>query len=942
MHFRTIRTLSLAVLMLASSPWVRADERKPQILDLKVETYTLPNGLQVILHEDHKTPIVSVNIWYKVGSKNEKAGRTGFAHLFEHLMFQGSKNHDNEYFGPLEQAGAQINGSTTEDRTNYYDTVPSNALELALWLESDRMGFLLPALTQAKLDNQRDVVKNERRQRVDNEPYGQASERLDAALYPADHPYHHSVIGSMADLSAASLDDVSAFFRTYYSPNNASLCLAGDFNPAEAKKLIAKYFAPLPKGPEVAKLKPSVPKLAESKHLTMTDAVKLPRAQLVWPTVPNGHPDEQALDILAAVLGGLHKENRLFLALMYHHQLAAQVSAAHPTQSLSGVFQVSISARPGEKLDELVKIADAEIERLKTDGPTDDEVLKAQNERESDLITGLQSETVRADFLNQYNVVFGDPMAYKAEMVRLFAVKPADVKRVANQYVTGHRVRLDVLPGAPAERAPESTVDASKQTPLVMPKTEVVKDTFDRSVMPEVGPAPKFTPPRVERRKLSNGLELLVVQRHDLPILTLHLVVRGGEDLEPKGKGGVASLTASLLTEGTKNRDSLAIAGALAEIGTTLSASGGLESSTVTLTTLTKHTERALELFTDVLMNPTFPEKELQRLIKQRVARLEARLDQPQEIARLVFRRLLYGLDHPYGRPDQGTVKSVQGLTRDDVVDFHKRVFLPNNAALVVVGDTTPDAIQNVLESALKGWKSAEVPSHAIPEPPASKPLSVYLVDKPAAAQSMLYVGQVGEPRNTPDYFPLQLLNTVLGGQFNSRVNLNLREDKGYTYGAQTAFVYRHGRGPFVAVTPVATKDTKAAIAELMKELKDIVGPRPVKADELAFAKGNLIKGFPGEFETTGHVASTLDELVMYRLPDDYYNSYQAKIEAVTLADVERVAKRDLHPESMIVLVVGDRSKVEKELKTLPFAKIVTVLDVEGNPVTEKGQNAAE
>ncbi|MDR3638132.1 MAG: pitrilysin family protein [Isosphaeraceae bacterium] len=924
---------ALAVATLVAGASARADERQPQIPDLKVETYTLPNGLEVILHQDHKTPIVAVNLWYKVGSKNEKTGRTGFAHLFEHLMFQGSKNHDTEYFGPLEQVGAQINGSTTEDRTNYFETVPSNALERALWLESDRMGYLLPALTQEKLDNQRDVVKNERRQSVDNVPYGQSEEKLLELLYPPGHPYHHSVIGSMADLSAASLQDVSAFFRTYYSPNNASLCIAGDFDPAETKRLVAKYFGSFPRGPEVAKLPPQVPTLPESKHFTMTDAVSLPRAQLVWPTVPNGHPDEQALDILAAVLGGLPKENRLYRALMYDRQLAARVQASHPTNQLAGVFEIELSARPGQKLDELIRLADAELERLRTDGPTDTEVLKAQNERESQLVIGLESETTKADFLNQYNVVFGDPMAYKREMVRLFAVTAADVKRVANQYLKGHRIRLDVLPGPPAQRAPESEVDRSKQTPVEMPKLAAVKDEFDRSVMPKLGPTPRFTPPKVERRTLSNGLELLVVERHDLPILTLNMVVRGGETLEPKGREGVASLTASLLTEGTTTRDSLALAGALAEIGTSLHANGGLESSSVTLTTLTKHTEKALDLFSDVVLNPTFPEREIKRLKVQRLARLQARLDQPQEIAKLVFRRILYGLGHPYGRPDLGTPKSVQAITRDDVVAFHKRLYLPNNAALIAVGDTTPSALAAALEKSLKTWKPGEAAKEVLPEVPASRPLTVYLVDKPAAAQSMLYVGAVGLPRSTPDYFPLEVLNAALGGQFSSRINLNLREDKGYTYGAHSAFVFRQGPGPFVTVAPVQTDVTKAALVELMKELNDVVGPRPIAAKELEFAKERLIKGFPSEFETTGHVADTLDDLVVFRLPDDYYESYEAKVEAVSLADAERVAKKYLKPAEMAVLVVGDRAKIEKPIKELPFAKVVQFLDIEGKPL---------
>ena len=933
--------VATAALAIGASAQARGDDRKPQIPDLKVETYSLPNGLEVILHEDHTTPVVGVNLWYKVGSKDEKEGRTGFAHLFEHLMFQGSKNHDSEYFGPIEKVGAQINGSTNTDRTNYFENVPSNALELALWLESDRMGFLLPALTQEKLDNQRDVVKNERRQRVDNVPYGQAMETLLRALYPKDHPYHHSVIGSMADLSAAGLEDVSAFFRTYYSPNNASLCIAGDFRPDEAKKLVEKYFGPLPKGPEVAKIPPQVPTLSAPQHITMTDNVSLSRAQLAWPTVPRGHADEQALDVLATVLGQLDKENRLFRALMYDRQLAAGVSAYHPASSLSGIFAVVLNARPGQKLDELVTIADAEIERLKAEGPTADEVLKAQNTQESQLVVGLQSAGRKADFLNNYNVEFGDPLAYKGEMVKLFAVTPDDVKRVANTYLTANRVRLDINPGPQTPRPAEVEVDRGSQAPAASPKVAEVKDDFDRTVMPKVGPNPEFTPPPVVRRKLSNGLEVLVAERHELPILTLNLVAKGGETLVPDGKEGLASMTAALMTEGTTSRDALELAGELSEIGASVDANGGLESSTLSLTTLTKHTDKALALYTDVLLRPSFPEKELNRLRLQRLAALRARMDNPTAIAGVVFPRLLYGQEHPYGRPDLGTPKTVQGLTRDDVAAFHKRLFVPNNASLIVVGDVTPDAAVAMLEAALQDWKPGEAVEQTLPEPPSSRPVTIYLVDKPGAAQSVLAVGQVGVPRSTADYFPLTVMNAILGGQFSSRINLNLRENKGYTYGARSSFAFRQGPGPFEAGGSVKTDVTKEALVELVKEITDITGPRPILDIELAFAKDRIIRGFPNRFETTFGVAGTLAELVIYKLPADYFSTYQSKVEAITKADIDRVARKYLDPSKMTILVVGDRAKVEPTLKTLPFAKVINSVDVDGNPIPPAPEGAS-
>jgi zinc protease len=916
--------------------------RQPRIPILKIEKYSLANGLIVILHQDHTTPVVSVNVRYKVGSKDEKAGRTGFAHLFEHMMFQGSQHHDQDYFLPLEKLGAEVNGGTTEDDTSYYETVPANALELALWLEADRMGFLLPSMTQDRLDNQRDVVKNERRQTVDNVPYGQAEEAALRGLYPPDHPYHHSVIGSMADLSAARLEDVAAFFRTHYVPNNALLCIAGDFEPVQARRWVERYFGPLPHGPEpVPARAPNVPHLDAPKHVVLTDAVSLPRTQLIWPTVPTKHRDEPALDVLAAILGELPKENRLFRTLMYDRQLAAQVGASHPTHLLTGTFEIDLYARPesgpqpGQQLAELIKLTDAEIERLQKDGPTAVEVRKAQNQRESGLIMGFQSVTHKASMLNTYLAVFGDPLGYRTELEKIFAVTPEDVKRVARQYLGPKRLQLDVLPGPPTPRPAEGAVDAARQAPLASPPVPHIDDDFDRSKMPPLGPTPRYTPPRFERRQLGCGLELRIVERHELPIVTFDLVVKSGETLAPKGKEGVASLTLNLLDEGTAARDALQLAGELAEIGSALAGAGALEASSVSLTTLARHLERALDLYADVILHPAFPEKELQRLKIQRLAHLKARADDPEQTALAVFPRLIYGLEHPYGRPDLGTPATVQSITRDDVAAFYKRIMVPGNAVLVVVGDVQPDHITAALES-----RFASLPAGPVPPPPfvlpppsaaASRSRTLYLIDKSAAAQSVLTVGQVGVARKSPDFYAVTLMNAILGGQFASRINMKLREEKGYSYGAQSSYAFWKGPGPFEAGGTVQTAVTSDALVELFKELTDITGRRPVTDDELSFAKDRLIRGFPNRFETTFGVASQVAVLVADELPDDEFLHYQERIEAVTSAEVNRVARKYITPETMSVLVVGDASKIEKSLQSLPFVQGIQRLDTEGN-----------
>jgi zinc protease len=953
---------AIGVALLASAP-TRAGDRQPQIPELKVEKFRLQNGLDVLLLEDHTSPSVAVNIWYNVGSKNESRGHTGYAHLIEHLMFLGSEHFDHRFRVPLEKLGALVNATTNIDRTNYFETMPSNGLELALWLESDRMGYLLPALTQAKLDNERNVVKNERRQRIDDVPYVQSTETMLAILTPADQPDHHNVAGSMADLSAASLADISDFVRAYYSPNNASLAIVGDFKTPEVKKWVEKYFGPLRAGPKVRKLAPNRLMIERSRFIARTERVSEARTQFSWNTVESGHDDEAALHILAAVLGQLSRQNRLYRALVAEKQVAVQVSAASNHTQIGGSFVVTLSARPGHSLDELVKLADVQIERLKQNGPTEDEVAKAQNASESNLITGLQSATQLADLLNANNVTYGSPTAYVGRFKKLFAVTPADVKRIANKHLTGGRVRLDINPGDPAHSSGGAVADRrpARTTPPKTPRSiQTVPnqaesdngpagagalasaitpvDRLDRSKPPEVGPNPKFTPPPIVRRKLSNGLEVMVVERHHAPTLTLRLICRGGENVAPPGKEGLAALTAHLLTEGTQSRNATNIAGELSAIGATLSTNANLELSGLALSTLSRHEAKAIALFADMLVHPSFPENDLVRIRAQRIAVLARRRDSAPGIASVVFRKLLFGSGHPYGRSE--TIASVKGLSRDDAVRFYKQVFLPNNAALIVAGDTRADAITAKLEQALGGWQPGE-PAHAsYPDPPPPKATTVYLVDKPGAAQSHLTVGQVGVGRDTPDYFALLILNSVLGGQASGRLSLNLREEKGFSYGAQSSFSFRQGPGPFLASTAVETAVTRAALSELLKELKDISGSRPVTAEELAFAKGRLKSALPSRFDTARGQTTALNEMFLFRLPDDYFTSYESRIESVGLEAVARAAQKYIDHDHLTILVVGDRKVIEPKLKEMPFAQVIHVLDADGDPLTEVGSGA--
>ncbi|WP_165248865.1 M16 family metallopeptidase [Paludisphaera soli] len=934
---RPILCASFALVLCLGAAPARSQQAPPaarehEVPALAVEKYTLPNGLTVLLHEDRKTPVAAVHLWYKVGSKDEKPGRTGFAHLFEHLMFQGSKHHDRDYFEPLEQLGAEINGNTTEDRTVYFESVPSNATELALWLEADRMGFLIPAMTPAKLDNQRDVVKNERRESVENVPYGMADEALRRALYPEGHPYRHEVVGSMADLSAASLDDVSAFFRTYYAPDNAILCVAGDIDKAQVRTWIEKMFGPIPKGPAVERPKPSAPKLDGPKRITQTDRVSLPRAQLVWPTVPSHHPDEPALDVLASVLGGLDKENRLYRALMHDRRLAAEVGAQHPTLNLAGTFEVDLLAPPGGGLDEIVAIAREEIERLKRDGPTPEEVAKSRNARESGLILGLQSVLTKAEVFCLYEAVSGDPLGYRDELQRLFAVTPGDVKRVANQYLTDAFIRLDVVPGPAPERPAEAEAPRAPASPFE--PVQQARETEASTKIPGVGPPPEFTPPAFERRTLSNGLPVWIVPRRELPIVTFRLVVGAGETSAPTGKEGLGSLAVGLLDAGTKSRDSFQIAGDLAEIGASLELTCGLEWSAAGVTALLRHSDRALDVYADAVLNPTFPQDEVDRRKLLRLADIESRRDSADEVAEDLFRKLLFGGTHPYGRAQLGTQATVESITRADVAAFHDAHFTPTAATMIVVGDVEPDAIAATLEARFGGWKPRPAPPKVAPGPPAATPAgAVFVVDKPGAAQSVLAVGRLGVERKSPEVPALGVLNAIVGGQFSSRLNMNLREDKGYSYGVGSEFRSLRAPGWFEVRGSVQTDVTRESLLEIRRELADLHGPSPITEIEVESAKRRTAYGFPGRFESTFDVADQLSAIAAYDLPDDHLATYLRRIEAVKLDQIRRMADDYLKPDSMTTVIVGERAVIEPELRKLPDAAAVRHVDEDGEPV---------
>ena len=918
--------LFVTVLLLSASGFGQKNGDK--LPPLKLKEFQLKNGLRVLLHEDRSTPVVSVGVWYHVGSKDEVAGRTGFAHLFEHMMFQGSKNYNADYFTPLQEIGASINGTTNVDRTWYYETVPSNFLELALFMEADRLGGLLEAMTQEKLDNQRDVVKNERRQRVDNQPYGTAFEKIAEIMYPKPHPYNWTTIGSLEDLQAASMDDVKSFFRQYYVPNNTILILSGDYDEKQARGWIEKYFGPLTNGEPITRPNPAQPKLDKEIRTTVEDSVPLQRRYYAWHGVRAYAPDEPALDFLSFILSS-GRTSRLQSNLLYGKEMVANVFAGSGTNEIAGVFQIQATARPGKSLDDIEKEIDAEIARIKTTPPTAEEMSRALNSIESQTVFGMQTVLGKASQMATFAGYLGKPNWFQADLDRYRTVTPADVQRVANTYLTSNRLVMTYVPrsgeAARGQRAADRTTTAASNG-----KKEDPAIAEQAAKLPKGGPDPKFALPRIEKTKLSNGIDLWMVEQHELPIVSMNMVFRTGSANEPNDKTGVAGITSQMLDDGTATRSAADIVNQLQSIGASIDSGSGWDSTTVSLQTLTKNLEKGLDIYADVVQNPSFPANELESLRGRLLVGLRQQRANPNAISNVVYNKVLYG-DHAYGRTN--TEATVKAITRDDITSYYGSTYRPGNATLIVVGSFDKAALKAQVEKAFGGWKGGDGSAKDLGLPKSIEKAGIYLVDRPNSAQSIVSIGQVGIDRANPDYFPVVVMNSILGGGFTSRINMNLREDKGYTYGARSGFTFRRGAGPFAAGGDIQTAVTKEAIVEFMKELNDIRGGRPVTQKELDYNKQSLIRRYPAGFETVGQISNQLSNLVVYGLSDTYFNDYIAKVNSVTIGDVDRVAKKYLDPSRMAIVVVGDRKAIEPGLKELGYS--ITILDTEGKPISE-------
>ena len=894
----------------------RAPERAP--IAIPYQRFVLKNGLTLLVHEDHKAPIVAVNIWYHVGSKNERPGRTGFAHLFEHLMFNGSEHFNDDYFQPFERIGAtDQNGTTNEDRTNYFENVPTSALDIALWMESDRMGHLLGVIDTARVNEQRGVVQNEKRQ-GENEPFGKVDLLMTEATYPAGHPYSWSVIGSMEDLNAASVDDVKEWFRTYYGPNNAVIVLAGDITPDIARQKVEQYFGDIPATPPIAKQATWIAKRTGSHRELMQDRVPQARIYKEWNIPEYGAADADYLDLVTDVLAA-GKTSRLYKRLVYDEQTATDVSAYVDLREIGGQLVIRATAKPGGDLGRVERAIDQELARFIQSGPTASELRRVKTQSRANFIRGIErigGFGGKSDVLARNEVFTGSADHYLVTQRRIATATAADLKSAASRWLSDGEFALEVHP---------------------YPAFEAAASGADRTKLPEAGTPPDARFPAIARATLPNGLKIVLAERHSIPQVNLTLLLDAGYAADQFAAPGTASLALDMLDEGTTKRTALQISDTLSQLGAQLFTSSQLDVSRVALSSLKENLDPALDIFADVVLNPSFPQADFQRQQRQRLARIQREKVQPVQMALRVFPQLLYGTNHAYGNPltGSGTEESVSRMTRDDLVRFHRTWFKPNHATLVIVGDVSLAEIQPKLARLFSRWQRGEVPQKNVGTVADQQKPLVYILDRPGAEQSVILAADLAPPKANPHEYAIEAMTSLLGGQFTSRINMNLREAKHWSYGAFTFVWDARGQRPFIAYAPVQTDKTKESMIEVDRELRGILGPRPVTADELAKAQANLTLTLPGNWETMDAVQGSLEQMVTFGLDDHYYETYAQRVRALTIPDASGAAQEAIRPDHLVWVVVGDRAKIEPGIRELNFGEI-RFLDADGKPLASR------
>ena len=932
-------------------------------VDIPHETFTLDNGLRVIVHEDRKAPIVAVSVWYNVGSKDEPRGRTGFAHLFEHLMFNGSENAPGDYFQPLREIGAtDLNGTTSFDRTNYFQNVPTPALERALFLESDRMGHLLGAVTQQNLTNQIGVVQNEKRQ-GDNQPFGLVGYRLFETLFPNNHVYSHLPIGSMADLDAATLDTVRDWFRSNYGPNNAILVLAGDVNAAQARPLVERYFGDIARGPVNNPAEAEVPSLPARVDQVMTDRVSNTRLYRNWAIPGMLHEDSEALQVAAAVLGGL-ASSRLDNILVRQEQSAVSVSAGSSPFHRVGLFGVQVDVKPGQDADAVSRRLDQIIEEFIRTGPTNDEVQRTVMRAVSGRVQGLEQVGGfggKATALAEGMLYANDPAFYRRRLQRLAAVTPEEVRTVMQRWLTRPVYALRVNPGdrpayeeagsvrgaaattpnqparanattlgqpgvaQPAGTAatPAPAPNAQPQPAAQAPQAATPAPRAGARQMPAVTTTPELDFPDVQRARLSNGIEVVYAQRSTVPVTRIAMEFDAGIAADPVDRLGTQTLMLNLMQEGTLTRNSIQIAEAEERLGAGIGAGASVDRTFVSLTAMTPNLAPSLALFADIVRNPAFAPSEVERLRAQQLASISSELTQPGAIAQRALPPLLYGAQHPYGKPFTGTgnAEAVRAVSRDELIAFHQRWIRPDNARIFAVGDLPLARLVPMLEARFGNWTppaGVERGVKVFDATPSEVGRSrIVLIDRPQSPQSFILGGQLLPVRGTEDLLAFNAANEVLGANFLARINMELRERRGWSYGARGAPNLFEHQVPYLISAPVQADRTGESIAATIAQIRSFLTREGVTAAELNRTILGNTRQLPGQFETSSSILSALRSNALYRRPDNYWETVAPRYRTMTADQLDREARRIIDAERWVWVVVGDAARVRPQLERL-------------------------
>ncbi len=878
-------------------------------LEIPCEELVLENGLRVLVHEDHKTPVVALNIWYHVGSKNEKPRKTGFAHLFEHLMFGGSEHLHGSYIEAMEHIGAtDLNGTTSEDRTNYFENVPTSALDYALFAESDRMGYFASTISQEILDLQRGVVQNEKRQ-GDNQPYAIVDDLVVRATYPVGHPYDHTVIGSMEDLDSASLEDVREWFKTYYTPSNAVLVLAGDITVKQAEEKATRFFCEIPPGPPVAHQRAWVEKMTGQRRETVEDRVPQSRLYKVWNVPGYGTLAADHLRLAGGILSA-GRSSRLYKRLVYDDQIATQVAAYLDEREIGSQFVVVATAKPGVDLRRVETAVDEELTRFLEDGPAAHELERIKTQSFAGFVRGIErigGFGGKSDILATNQTYLGRSNGYKQRLEHLSEASPSALLGTARTWLSDGVYALEVQPFRAV-------------TPPAAARA-------DRSKMPDLGAPHELHLPPIQEDTLSNGLRLLVAERHQIPVVNFWLDLNAGFAADHPETAGIARLTSALLTCGTTRRTALDVSDELQSLGAQLNSGCNLDTSTVFLSALKPTLDQALDLYADVILDPVFPETDFRRQQQLQLSAIANEKVTPLQMALRALPPLLFGNDHAYGAPltGSGTEETVRKLNREHAVEFHRHWFKPNNATLIVVGDTTVAEIKPKLERLFSEWASGKVANKKLDRVARPAKPAIYLVDKPGAQQSVVIAGTIAPPADSETEVALETMNNVFGGTFGARLNMNLREDKHWSYGAGSVLYAARAQRPFLAYASVQGDKTADSIREILHELSGITGTKPVTPDELDKVKQQQIFELPGSHETMNAIGNLLGDLLQLGLPLNFYDTYVSRVTALNVADIGSAAQSILCPNNVIWMVVGDRSLIEPSLRELAIGEITTI-----------------